>query len=113
MNRRFITAGTVAVIAAGLLSGIIFWPHAQAQEAIKDAVTAAPRNDSAPRLPISTITVRTTEAANAIRLTGQELQWDGPSLKFTNNEKATALVTKQYRKGWELMAGHGTSTSSR
>ncbi|KAA3614033.1 MAG: gfo/Idh/MocA family oxidoreductase [Calditrichaeota bacterium] len=32
----------------------------------------------------------------------QILQWDGPNLRFTNSEEATALVTKEYRKGFEL-----------
>ena len=49
----------------------------------------------------------------AIRLAGQKLAWDGPNLKFTGNDRATAMVTKKYRKGWELMAGNGSATSSR
>lgn len=40
----------------------------------------------------------------AIKLTGEKLEWDGPALKFRNNDKATQLVTKEYRKGWELGA---------
>jgi len=38
----------------------------------------------------------------AIKLSGKTLEWDGPNLKFTNNDAATKLVTKEYRKGWEL-----------
>jgi predicted dehydrogenase len=38
----------------------------------------------------------------AIKLTGEKLEWDGPSLRFPNSPKATQLVTKEYRKGWEL-----------
>ncbi|MFO0847250.1 MAG: Gfo/Idh/MocA family oxidoreductase [Gemmataceae bacterium] len=49
----------------------------------------------------------------AIKLAGQKLDWDGPGLKFTNSDKATALVTKQYRKGWELMAGTTNTSTER
>jgi hypothetical protein len=38
----------------------------------------------------------------AIKLTGQKLEWNGESLSFKSNEKATKLVSKEYRKGWEL-----------
>jgi predicted dehydrogenase len=38
----------------------------------------------------------------AIKLTGEKLEWDGPGLRFPNSSKATHLVTKEYRKGWEL-----------
>jgi predicted dehydrogenase len=38
----------------------------------------------------------------AIRLNGEKLEWDGPGLKFTNNEKATQFVHYEYRKGWTL-----------
>jgi predicted dehydrogenase len=38
----------------------------------------------------------------AIRMTGQKLEWNGPSLEFTNNPDATKLVSKHYRSGWEL-----------
>lgn len=38
----------------------------------------------------------------AIRLTGQRLEWDGPSLRFTNSSEANQLVRREYRKGWEL-----------
>jgi predicted dehydrogenase len=38
----------------------------------------------------------------AIRLTGEKLMWDGPSLKFTNSSKANQYVHYQYRKGWTL-----------
>jgi predicted dehydrogenase len=48
----------------------------------------------------------------AIKLAGQKLDWDGPNLKFTNSDAATRLVTKEYRKGWELMAGTATGTTS-
>ncbi|MFB3786287.1 MAG: Gfo/Idh/MocA family protein [bacterium] len=33
----------------------------------------------------------------------QKLEWDGPAMRFTNNKEANALVTKDYRKGWELV----------
>jgi predicted dehydrogenase len=38
----------------------------------------------------------------AIRLTGQKLAWDGPSLQFTNNPAANQYVHYEYRKGWTL-----------
>jgi predicted dehydrogenase len=38
----------------------------------------------------------------AIRMNGQKLEWDGPGLKFTNNEKANSFVHYEYRKGWTL-----------
>lgn len=37
----------------------------------------------------------------AIRLPAQTLQWNAADLKFANNDKATALLTKPYRKGFE------------
>ena len=44
----------------------------------------------------------------AIRATGEKLEWDGGKLMFPNSPEATKLVTKEYRKGWELM---GTSNT--
>jgi len=38
----------------------------------------------------------------AIRLTGTKLDWNGPELKFTNNEKANHFIHYEYRKGWTL-----------
>ncbi|MBX7105403.1 MAG: Gfo/Idh/MocA family oxidoreductase [Gemmataceae bacterium] len=38
----------------------------------------------------------------AIRLTGQSLAWDGPAMKFTNNESANKFLHKEYRAGWKL-----------
>lgn len=37
----------------------------------------------------------------AIRLPAQTLRWNAAELKFANNDKATALLTKPYRKGFE------------
>lgn len=37
----------------------------------------------------------------AIRCPQETLQWDAENLKVTNSEKATALLTKKYRAGWE------------
>ncbi len=31
-----------------------------------------------------------------------EIAWDGPNMKVTNNEAANALISREYRKGWEL-----------
>ncbi|HXD85052.1 MAG TPA: Gfo/Idh/MocA family oxidoreductase [Urbifossiella sp.] len=38
----------------------------------------------------------------AVRFAGEKLEWDAAKLAFTNSRKATALVSKEYRKGWEL-----------
>jgi len=37
----------------------------------------------------------------AIR-TKEKLYWDGDSLKFTNSEKANALINPPYREGYNL-----------
>jgi predicted dehydrogenase len=33
---------------------------------------------------------------------GQELKWDGPNMRFTNNAEATKLLTPTFRQGWSL-----------
>ena len=33
---------------------------------------------------------------------GQELRWDAPGMRFTNNAEATKLLTPTLRKGWSL-----------
>ena len=38
----------------------------------------------------------------ATRFPKQELIWDATNLSFKDNSKATALVQKKYRKGWEV-----------
>jgi len=38
----------------------------------------------------------------AVRLTGQELIWDGPTLRFTNSTEANRFVDKEYRAGWRV-----------
>ena len=38
----------------------------------------------------------------AVRFAGQKLEWDAATMKFRNSPTATALVSKPYRKGWEL-----------
>jgi hypothetical protein len=38
----------------------------------------------------------------AIRLKNQKLEWDSKNFRFKNNEKANALLHKEYRKGWSL-----------
>jgi predicted dehydrogenase len=46
-----------------------------------------------------------TEMANfgniAIRA-GKRIEWDSKAFKITNDEAANAMLTKEYRKGWEL-----------
>jgi predicted dehydrogenase len=38
----------------------------------------------------------------AVRLRGERLEWDAARMKFSNSDAATKLVSKEYRKGWEL-----------
>jgi predicted dehydrogenase len=38
----------------------------------------------------------------AIRFSGQDLTWDGPAMKFTNNSSANQYLHKEYRSGWTL-----------
>jgi hypothetical protein len=33
-----------------------------------------------------------------------KLDWDAANMKFPGKPEAEALLTKQYRKGWELIA---------
>jgi predicted dehydrogenase len=40
----------------------------------------------------------------AVRFSGQKLEWDAAKLRFTNSEAATRLVTKEYRKGWDILS---------
>jgi predicted dehydrogenase len=40
----------------------------------------------------------------AVRFAGQRLEWDAEKLRFSNSEAATKLVSKEYRKGWDLLA---------
>jgi hypothetical protein len=40
----------------------------------------------------------------ATRVPGQKLEWDAASLRVTNSEEATKLLTKNYRDGWKLDA---------
>lgn len=38
----------------------------------------------------------------AIRAGGAYLRWDGPNMRFTNNEDANALLKANYQNGWSL-----------
>jgi len=40
---------------------------------------------------------------NVAILAGKKLEWDGPNMKITNNEKANALLTREYREGWKVI----------
>jgi predicted dehydrogenase len=40
----------------------------------------------------------------AVRFAGQKLEWDAAKLRFSNSDAASKLVSKAYRKGWELPA---------
>ncbi len=37
-----------------------------------------------------------------LRFPGESLAWDGPNLRFSNNDEANALITKPYREGWDI-----------
>jgi hypothetical protein len=37
-----------------------------------------------------------------LRFPGESLVWDGPNLRFSNNEQANKLITKAYREGWNF-----------
>ena len=38
----------------------------------------------------------------AVRFSGEKLEWNAAKLQFANSQKATALVSKEYRKGWDV-----------
>ena len=38
----------------------------------------------------------------ASRFSGVKLNWDAANMKFPNTPEAEALLSKTYRKGWEL-----------
>lgn len=38
----------------------------------------------------------------AIRMQGKKLAWDGPNLKFTDNEEANKWLSREYREGWKV-----------
>jgi predicted dehydrogenase len=38
----------------------------------------------------------------AIRMQGAKLLWDGPGMKFTNNEEANQYLKTDYREGWSV-----------
>jgi predicted dehydrogenase len=40
----------------------------------------------------------------AVRFAGTKLEWNAPKLQFTNSAAATKLVTKEYRKGWDVLS---------
>lgn len=39
---------------------------------------------------------------NVAHRAGKELEWDAKAFKITNDEAANQLLTKEYRKGWEI-----------
>ena len=39
---------------------------------------------------------------NVAHRAGKALKWDAQNFKFTNDEAANRLLTKSYRKGWEI-----------
>ncbi len=42
---------------------------------------------------------------NLAHRAGVELEWDAEKFRITNDEGANALLTKEYRKGWEIKVG--------
>ncbi len=38
----------------------------------------------------------------ATKLLGQKLSWDGPNMRFTNNDQANQYINPPYREGWTL-----------
>ena len=38
----------------------------------------------------------------ALRFPGQTLQWDNQAVRFTNSDRANALLNPPYRAGWSL-----------
>lgn len=38
----------------------------------------------------------------ALRLNGQQLEWDAPALRFRNHDAANRLINPPYRAGWKL-----------
>ena len=39
---------------------------------------------------------------NVAMRSGKKLEWDGPSMRFTNQPEANQFLHKEYRKGWTL-----------
>ncbi|MCA9734031.1 MAG: Gfo/Idh/MocA family oxidoreductase [Deferribacteres bacterium] len=73
--------------------------HEEWVEAIKENKETTSNFEYAGRL---TETMLLGNIAVRMNKSNQILQWDGPNLRFTNSEEATAMVTKEYRKGFEL-----------
>lgn len=66
-------------------------------EAIKGGPPASSNFDYAGRL------TETILLGNiAMRLQGQQLNWDAEKLRFTNNNAANQFVSKEYRAGWSI-----------
>jgi hypothetical protein len=40
---------------------------------------------------------------NVAHRAGKALDWDAKAFKITNDEAANKLLTKEYRKGWEIV----------
>ena len=54
---------------------------------------------SEPTLPTG---IRVLLGGVATRFPGETLKWNAEELAFAGNEKATSLIRKTYRKGWEV-----------
>jgi hypothetical protein len=40
---------------------------------------------------------------NVAIVAGKKLEWDGPNMKFTNNDAANGMLTMKYRDGWKVL----------
>ncbi len=71
-------------------------PHTNWTNAIKNGVQAASNFDYA--APFSEMVV----FGNIVLATGRPLEYDRTKMLITNDKMANAMLSKEYRKGWEL-----------
>jgi hypothetical protein len=50
----------------------------------------------------SGLLTETALLGNIAMCSGKKLLWDGPNLRFTNDEAANAQLQREYRDGWVL-----------
>ena len=67
-----------------------------------DAVRGAAKETICPFSLAGPITEAVLTGCLAEQLLTQELIWDSKGLTFPNNQAASKLVKKEYRKGWEV-----------
>ena len=66
--------------------------------ALSDKITVTAGDDA--RTP--SFAIKRVDSDIAVRFAGERLEWDAAKLQFSNNKAASKLVSKEYRKGWEL-----------